>query len=50
MVEYIVILSKEQSKKLIELSEEAGEDNELAFLDEKIAQWLSNPAYETDGK
>jgi len=42
MIEYIVILSKEQSKKLAELSEAAGENNELAFLDNKIAEWLSS--------
>ena len=41
MIEYIVILSKEQSEKLCKLSEAAGEDNELVWLDKKIEEWLS---------
>jgi len=42
MIEYIVILTKEQSEKLAKLSEAAGEDNELVWLDNKIAEWLNN--------
>jgi len=40
MIEYIVILTKEQSEKLVKLSEAAGEDNELVWLDNKIEEWL----------
>jgi len=40
MIEYVVTLSKEQSEKLCELSEAAGEDNELVWLDKKIEEWL----------
>jgi len=42
LIEYIVILSKEQSEKLCKLSEAAGEDNELVWLDKKIARWLND--------
>ena len=41
MIEYIVILSKEQSEKLCKLSEESGEDNELVWLDKKIEERLN---------
>jgi len=38
--EYIVILSDKQYEKLLELSEKAGEQDELAHLQEKIAELL----------
>ena len=43
MIEYVVILSKEQSEKLCKLSDAAGEDNELVWLDKKIEEWLNEP-------
>jgi len=41
-VEYIGILPKEQSEKLAKLSEAAGEDNELVWLDKNIEGWLND--------
>jgi len=38
--EYIIILSDKQYEKLLELSEKAGEQDELAHLQEKIAELL----------
>jgi len=40
--EYIIILSDKQYEKLLELSEKAGEQDELAHLQEKIAGWLND--------
>jgi len=40
--EYIVVLSDKQYEKLLELSEKAGEQDELAHLQEKIAGWLND--------
>ena len=42
MIEYVVILTKEQSEKLCKLSEAAGEDSELVWLDKKIAERLDD--------
>jgi len=44
--EYIVVLSDKQYEKLLELSEKAGEQDELAHLQEKIAGWLNDDSNE----
>jgi len=48
--EYIVILSDKQYEKLLELSEKAGEQDELAHLQEKIADWLNGDPNEVISK
>jgi len=42
MIEYRLELTKEISDKLVKLSEESGEDNELAFIEQILIDYAEN--------
>ena len=42
MIEYLVILSKEDAAKLAAKADEAGVVDDLEYLHDKIQEWLEN--------
>ena len=49
VVEYVMQMPKSKSDKLIKLSEQSGEDNELAYMEGVVYEHIDNGVVKKDG-